>query len=110
MLNEDVYNRVDFNPSNYPDLVTFDFRYKKSLDGTSIPLQVKLSADMPLNKYGRPDDFYFAAGVAAYGMILRDSPYKGDATIEMAKRLVNQGLSFDPHGYRAELLKLMDKH
>jgi Ca-activated chloride channel family protein len=48
--------------------------------------------------------------VAAYGMILRDSPYKGDATIEMAKRLVNQGLSFDPHGYRAELLKLMDKH
>ena len=110
MLNEDVYNRVDFTPSNYPDLVTFDFRYKKSLDGTSIPLQVKLSADMPLNKYGRPDDFYFAAGVAAYGMILRDSPYKGDATIEMAKRLVNQGLSFDPHGYRAELLKLMDKH
>jgi len=110
MLNEDIYNRVDFTPSNYPDLVTFDFRYKKSLDGTSIPLQVKLSADMPLNKYGRPDDFYFAAGVAAYGMILRDSPYKGDATIEMAKRLVNQGLSFDPHGYRAELLKLMDKH
>ena len=68
-----------------------------------------LTADKPFNKYGRPDDFYFAAGVAAYGMILRDSPYKGDATIEMAKKLVKQGLSFDPHGYRAELLKLMEK-
>ena len=109
VLNEDFYNTVDFNPSSYPDLVTFDFRYKKTLDGASIPLQVKLSADKPLNKYGRPDDFYFAAGVAAYGMILRNSPYKGDATIEMAKRLVKQGLSFDPHGYRAELLQLMVK-
>ena len=92
------------------DLVTFDFRYKKSLDGASIPLKATLTADMPFNKNGRTDDFYFAAGVAAYGMILRDSPYKGDATIEMTKRLVNQGLSFDPHGYHAELLKLMDKH
>ncbi|MBO4464943.1 MAG: von Willebrand factor type A domain-containing protein [Prevotella sp.] len=109
VLNEDFYNAADFNPSAYPDLVTFDFRYKKTLDGASIPLQVKLSADKPLNKYGRPDDFYFAAGVAAYGMILRNSPYKGDATIEMAKRLVKQGLSFDPHGYRAELLQLMEK-
>ena len=109
VLDKQFYNTIDFNPSTYPDLVTFDFRYKKSLDGASIPLQVTLTADKPFNKYGRPDDFYFAAGVAAYGMILRDSPYKGDATIEMAKRLVKQGLSFDPHGYRAELLRLMEK-
>ena len=108
VLDEDYWNIVDVNPSNYPDLVTFDFRYKKSLDGASIPLKAALTADMPFNKYGRPDDFYFAAGVAAYGMILRDSPYKGDATIEMAKSLVRKGLSFDPHGYRAELLKLME--
>lgn len=110
VLNEDFYHAVDFNLSSYPEFVTFDFRYKKSLDGASIPLQVKLTADKLLNKYTHPDDFFFAAGVAAYGMILRNSPYKGDATIEMAKRLVNQGLSFDPHGYRAELLQLMEKY
>ena len=102
----DTFNDLTVSNKN---LVTFDFRYKKSLDGPSIPLKATLTADMPFNKYGRPDDFYFAAGVAAYGMILRDSPYKGDATIEMAKSLVKQGLSFDPNGYRAELLKLMDK-
>ena len=90
------------------DFVTFDFRYKKSLDSESIPLQVKLTNDKLFNKNERSDDFYFAAGVAAYGMILRDSPYKGDASIDMAKRLVKQGLGFDPHGYRAELLQLMD--
>ena len=42
-------------------------------------------------------------------MILRDSPYKGEATISMAKELAGQGLGFDSYGYRAELLKLMDK-
>lgn len=87
---------------------TFDFRYKKMLDGPSRPLQLKMDAGRIFEKYERPDDFYFAAGVAAYGMILRDSPYKGDASIEMAKKLVKQGLSFDPNGYRAELLKIMD--
>lgn len=87
---------------------TFDFRYKKKLDGPSRPLQLKMDAGRIFEKYERPDDFYFAAGVAAYGMILRDSPYKGDASIEMAKKLVKQGLSFDPNGYRAELLKIME--
>ena len=93
--------------ANQP-LFTFDFRYKKTLDGSSRPLQLNMNAGRIFEKYERPDDFYFAAGVAAYGMILRDSPYKGDASIEMAKKLVKQGLSFDPNGYRAELLKIME--
>ena len=61
------------------------------------------------NKNGRSHDFYFAAGVAAYGMVLRHSPYKGDATIDMAQKLVSGNLGADPHGYRAKLLELMDK-
>ena len=43
-------------------------------------------------------------------MILRDSPFKGDATIDMAKQLVNQSLTFDPGNHRQELLQLMDKY
>ena len=90
------------------NLVTFDFRYKKTLDGASIPLKLTLKADEPFNKRMRSGEYYFAAGVAAYGMLLRNSPYKGDATINMAKKLVSEGLDFDPHGYRAELIKLMN--
>lgn len=89
--------------------VTFDFRYKKSLDGQSIPLKKVLSVEDILNKYGRSDNFYFAAGVAAYGMVLRNSPYKGDATIDMARSLVKNHMGKDLHGYRADLLELMDK-
>lgn len=89
--------------------VTFDFRYKKSLDAESIPLQKTLEVEHIFNKNGRSHDFYFAAGVAAYGMVLRHSPYKGDATIDMAQKLVSGNLGSDPHGYRAKLLELMDK-
>ena len=89
--------------------VTFDFRYKKSLDAESIPLQKTLKVEQIFNKNGRSNDFYFAAGVAAYGMVLRNSPYKGDATIDMAQKLVKGSLGSDSHGYRAKLLGLMDK-
>ncbi|MGX8697552.1 MAG: YfbK domain-containing protein, partial [Prevotella sp.] len=87
---------------------TFDFRYKKTLQSESTPLQLKLSTNQLFNKNGRSGDFYFAAGIAAYGMLLRDSPYKGDADIDMARSLVTKGLSFDPHGYRAKLLNMLN--
>jgi Ca-activated chloride channel family protein len=90
--------------------VTFDCRYKRSLGDESLPLQVKLTTEHIFNKNERSGEFYFAAGIAAYGMILRDSPFKGDATIDMAKQLVNQSLTFDPGNHRQELLQLMDKY
>ena len=92
---------------------TFDFRYKQQLGSASLPLQVQVAVEdlydhqqkaLPLSS-----EFSFAAGVAAYGMLLRPSPYKGDATLEMAQRLIRDGLGFDPHGYRAQLLQLTEK-
>jgi Ca-activated chloride channel family protein len=105
VLNDDVKvsKALDKN------FVTFDFRYKKSLDSESIPLQETLRMEYIFDKGGRTDDFYFAAGVAAFGMVLRNSPYKGDATIDMARGLVKNHLGTDPHGYRKELHRLMDK-
>lgn len=87
-------------------IVTFDCRYKKSLNDSSIPLKTEVARN---GIWGKPStEFDFAAGVAAYGMIMRNSPYKGEATISMAKELVKQGLGFDSYHYRAELLELMD--
>ena len=88
-------------------LANFDFRYKQSINGESRPLKQVIFSDELFSTHS--DEFYFAAGVAAYGMVLRNSPHKGNATISMARELVQKGLTFDSHGYRAELLKLMDK-
>jgi Ca-activated chloride channel family protein len=53
-------------------------------------------------------DFQFAAGVAAFGMILRDSPYKGEANFDLVLRLSEKG-SADKQEDRAEFIGLVEK-
>lgn len=93
-------------------VATFDFRYKKALNSASIPLKMDIAVeDMFSGGQLKPisDNLSFAAGVAAYGMVLRSSPHKGEASLEMASELVKKGLSYDPHNYRAEFLELIQK-
>lgn len=84
----------------------FDCRYKKSLlDSESQALSVKLTA----SEGKMSPELSFASGVAAYGLVLLNSEYKGEASLDMASKLVKAGLAFDPNGYRAELLDLISK-
>ncbi len=53
------------------------------------------------------EDLHLAAGVAAFGLLLRDSVYKGDTTYQLASDLVLRGAAHDPNGYRAELVELV---
>jgi Ca-activated chloride channel homolog len=50
----------------------------------------------------------FAAAVAQFGMLLRDSEFRGEATWESARRLARQYRGEDPDGYRAEFVRLVD--
>ena len=89
------------------DFAKFDFRYKKALGEESIPLTMTVQA--PAEGAAPDPEFMFASGVVAYGMLLRDSPHKGTATFDMAAELVEDGLAFDPYGYRAELVDLIKR-
>jgi Ca-activated chloride channel family protein len=85
-------------------LATFETRYKFSLKDTesrSLITEVKVSDTASEN-------MNFAAGVAAYAMVLRNSMYKGKATLSLAKELVSGASTYDPDGFRAELLGLME--
>ena len=86
-------------------LAVFDFRYKKALGEESIPLSLDVLRSLTMDAV--PTELRFAAGVAAYGMVLRDSKYKGTADYDMAYDLVGERLSFDPFGYRARLQELI---
>ena len=83
----------------------FDFRYKKMLGEGSVALGIEMS------EYAgdKSENLNFAAGVAAYGMLLRKSKYSGYASFDMAKELVDNNRTFDPFGYRAELVQLIGK-
>lgn len=84
-------------------VASFDVRYKNALGEASESISMNVdSVDDELSS-----ELSFAAGVAAYGMLLRNSPYKGEATYEMSYELAENGLSFDPFGYRADFVDIV---
>jgi Ca-activated chloride channel family protein len=60
--------------------------------------------------YGRASaDFKFAAAVASFGMILRDSPNRGSANYASVLELASESRGADASGYRAEFINLVKK-
>lgn len=72
--------------------------------------QVVSFQNTPVNGKEFSEDFYFAAAVAEFGMILRNSEYKGDATIDSVMKLAEKGLGDDENGYRLEFMELVDTY
>ncbi len=54
------------------------------------------------------DDLRFAAAVAAFGMLLRDSEQCGEFTLDDVMRLARSGVGEDGHGYRSEFVRLVE--
>ena len=60
------------------------------------------------NSFGQASrDFQFAAAVAAFGMLLRDSEHKGTATYDSVLEIAGSATGADVHGYRRELLEMV---
>jgi len=64
-------------------------------------------AGPPFDRASR--DFRFASAVAAFGMLLRDSPFKGNATYADVLEIARQAASGDTTGYRDEFLKMVGR-
>ena len=85
--------------------LTMRVRYKDPGASESKLLVFHAPAPHPLAQSS--NDFRFAAAVGAFGLILRESPYKGAATLEMVDALAAGALSPDPGGYRRELREMV---
>ncbi len=88
------------------EMCNIKLRYKQP-DGltskmfeTSVGTQVKPVAETS-------DRFRFSAAVASFGMILRNSPHKGTATVSDVVSLASGARGSDPDGYRAEFIRLV---
>jgi Ca-activated chloride channel family protein len=88
------------------ELMTVKLRYKEP-DGDSSALIERAVADSYETMADASPDFKFAAAVAAFGMILRDSEYHGNATFDNVLSWVEAGRGPDREGYRAEFVKLV---
>ncbi|GAB4415872.1 MAG: VWA domain-containing protein [Bacteroidia bacterium] len=54
-------------------------------------------------------DFRFSAAVAGFGMVLRNSAFKGTASYDMIRLLAVDAKGDDPQGYRSEFMQLVKK-
>jgi Ca-activated chloride channel family protein len=64
----------------------------------------------PGNGVRGSESFRFSAAVAGFGMLLRDSRYKGTATLEGMEALARGSLGEDREGYRRDFVALMQRY
>lgn len=77
-------------------------RYKQP-DGNESSLMSVAGA----NNTRMTSELGFAAAVTEFGMLLRDSEYKGSSTFASAGSLAQKFKGEDLHGHRAEFIRLI---
>jgi Ca-activated chloride channel homolog len=92
--------------SNSDEIMTIKFRYKKP-DGDVSKLLQHAVPDEHVRLANTSPNFRFAAAVASFGMLLRNSEFKQHASFDQAWQLAKGALENDEEGYRSEFLKLL---
>lgn len=90
------------------DLLTLKLRYQSS-EGSPSRLLERAVRDESRPWAQATPDFKFVAAVASFGLVLRDSPYRGEANLASVLAWGRAGLGADPEGWRAEFLALVQK-
>jgi Ca-activated chloride channel family protein len=94
--------------SKSAEMLTVKVRYKEPAGDVSSKLE------FPLVDSGRAFaeasvDFKFAAAVASFGMILRESPHRGVTDFAQVAAWAREGTGSDAGGYRGEFLGLVEQ-
>lgn len=101
-------NQVDSPAYQNNELMLVKLRYKAPQDTTSQLITQPL-VDRSLPFTNASNNLKFAAAVAEFGMILRDSEFKGEANLDQVLDLARQSKDVDLAGYRAEFINLVEK-
>jgi Ca-activated chloride channel family protein len=94
-------------PEYTDEFLTVKIRYKLPKSNTSELISFPVRTESVQSAGTVSDDFVFAASVAAFGMILRDSPYKGTADLAAVYSMAERSAGQDRFGYRAGFLRLI---
>ena len=104
-----LYEIIPKENINFKTVPTFtiDFRYKLPDSDSSIPIEEEIF-DKDTGFDYASEHTRFTASVAAFGLVLRDSEYKGTATYDDILKWSNNAISYDPHGFKQEFRDLVD--
>jgi Ca-activated chloride channel family protein len=95
--------------NNFNDeVMNIKLRYKKADGDKSILIEHPLK-DENIAFNSTSDNFRFAAAVAEFGMLLRNSQYKGNADFSSVKQTAQSAIENDEEGYKKEFISLVKK-
>ena len=88
------------------EIMTIKLRYKKP-DGDVSKLIVHPVTDSHIALTNTSDNFRFSAAVASFGMLLRNSEFKQNASYQQVVQLAKGAKGTDTNGYRQEFINLV---
>lgn len=95
------YTTLSLNKSS--DLLNVKLRYKKPGEDTSILLTQSIRND----QHNASSNLWFASAVAEFGMLLRDSEFKGQSSYTQAMDRAKANKGDDDYGYKDEFIRLV---
>ena len=103
---EDTEKTAEAKSEFIDELLTLKMRYQPPAGGQSTLLTFPVKDSQA--KFGAASvDFQFATAVASFGMLLRDSQYKGDTSFAAVLETAAAAKGEDKYGYRAEFMELV---
>jgi Ca-activated chloride channel family protein len=91
--------------TNNNEWLNVKIRYKEPQGSVSQLIENPVS-DKGTALANTSDNFKFSAAVASFGMLLRDSKFKGDFDFEKVIALAKSSKGKDDEGYRSEFIRL----
>ncbi|MEX0980550.1 MAG: von Willebrand factor type A domain-containing protein [Bacteroidales bacterium] len=100
--------RIKGRTEDYSDeLLTIKLRYKQPDGEKSVLYEQPVAARLEAFE-NTSDNLRFASAVAMYGMILRDSEYLEQGSIEEVLQMARKARGSDHEGYRGEFIKMVN--
>jgi len=89
------------------EVATLKFRYKKPDESSSIADSISIYESKNKQDF-TSSNFKLTAGIAQFGMILRNSEFKGNSTVENTVELIKTGRGNDEEGYVGEMIRMIE--
>jgi Ca-activated chloride channel family protein len=104
------YQQLETTPYAYKtnELMFVKLRYKEPKEDTSKLIEHTLQ-DEGVKFDKTSNNFRYSAAVAEFGMLLRESKFKGDSTFDSVLEMAKGSMGKDDFGYRAEFVQLVEK-
>jgi Ca-activated chloride channel homolog len=86
------------------ELLTIKLRYKEPKGSKSMLLEQPVHNRISNNT---SENFRFSAAVASFGMLLRNSEFKGNSSVDTILEMAKDSKGSDEEGYRSEFIQLV---